>query len=291
MKRIIELLRLKDEMDEHSSLSHLVVQKKMDNADPRSGKIDVAIVQMTAVDDQPFSVVVNPVSASVNQNIPSFLVNHPILHLDSTFVEGFSCNDTKNDVEPEEFKISKDMRITQGFQKRLEILDDVSVVCNYAGQTVMICDLISDVYHGNKLSALKDVGFLATTALSPRLGPLFTRIGISQVAKEAKISGYAMKALGFGISRAISLYVLSDFIYNTVKYVQNTNDTGAEQVMIVDGAFLAIDVLVLGIEAFEAAGYFAGVAAIARPVAIKPDFNVLAKDAIDDKLDGKMDLL
>uniref|UniRef100_A0A915KVU7 Uncharacterized protein n=1 Tax=Romanomermis culicivorax TaxID=13658 RepID=A0A915KVU7_ROMCU len=157
------------------------------------------------------------VSASVNQNIPSFLVNHPILHLDSTFVEGFFCNDTKNDVEPEEFKISKGIKSTEGFQKRLEILDDVSVICNYAGQTVMIRNLISDLYHGNKLSALKDVGFLATTALSPRLGPLFTRIGISQVAKEAKISGYAMKALGFGISRAISLYVLSDFIYNTVK--------------------------------------------------------------------------
>uniref|UniRef100_A0A915KD45 Uncharacterized protein n=1 Tax=Romanomermis culicivorax TaxID=13658 RepID=A0A915KD45_ROMCU len=196
-----------------------------------------------------------------SQKILSFLVNHA-----GIWIPPFMEHDMKNDVKSEEFKISKDMRITEGIQKRLEILDDVSVICNYAGQTVMIPDLISDVYHGNKLSALKDVGFLATTALSPRLGPLFTKIGISQVAKEAKISGYAMKALGFGISRAISLYVLSDFIYNTVKYVQNTNDTGAEQVMMVDGAFLAIDVLVLGIEAFEAAGYFAGVAAIAGPV-------------------------
>uniref|UniRef100_A0A915L793 Uncharacterized protein n=1 Tax=Romanomermis culicivorax TaxID=13658 RepID=A0A915L793_ROMCU len=51
---------LKDEMNKQSSLSHFVVKKKMDNADPKSKEFDIPIGQIIAVDDQPFSMVENP---------------------------------------------------------------------------------------------------------------------------------------------------------------------------------------------------------------------------------------
>uniref|UniRef100_A0A915I4N7 Uncharacterized protein n=1 Tax=Romanomermis culicivorax TaxID=13658 RepID=A0A915I4N7_ROMCU len=172
----------------------------------------------------------------------------------------------KNEVEPEEFKISKEIQITEGFQQKLEVLNDLSVICHHAGKLLILRDLYSDASHGHTLLAMRDLGFLAIMAYSPRLTPFLMEKGALQLANGAKISGYAMKALGFGLSKAISLYVLSDLIYNTVKYAQNTNDTDAELGMIVDGAFLTIDFLVLGIEAAEAAGYITGVAAIAGPV-------------------------
>uniref|UniRef100_A0A915HQW5 Uncharacterized protein n=1 Tax=Romanomermis culicivorax TaxID=13658 RepID=A0A915HQW5_ROMCU len=50
-----ELLKLKDEMDNQSSLFHFVVHEKMDDANPRPDEIDIAIVQMIAVDDQSFN--------------------------------------------------------------------------------------------------------------------------------------------------------------------------------------------------------------------------------------------
>uniref|UniRef100_A0A915IB70 Uncharacterized protein n=1 Tax=Romanomermis culicivorax TaxID=13658 RepID=A0A915IB70_ROMCU len=55
-----KLLALKDEMDKKSTLSRFIVQKKMDNANPRSEQIDEVVVQMIAVNDQPLSVVETP---------------------------------------------------------------------------------------------------------------------------------------------------------------------------------------------------------------------------------------
>uniref|UniRef100_A0A915L241 Uncharacterized protein n=1 Tax=Romanomermis culicivorax TaxID=13658 RepID=A0A915L241_ROMCU len=54
-----ELLKLKDKMDKQST-PRFIVQKKMDNADLRSEEIHETVLQMIAVDDQPFSVVENP---------------------------------------------------------------------------------------------------------------------------------------------------------------------------------------------------------------------------------------
>uniref|UniRef100_A0A915HZ88 Uncharacterized protein n=1 Tax=Romanomermis culicivorax TaxID=13658 RepID=A0A915HZ88_ROMCU len=43
---ILWLLKLKDEMDKQGSLSHFVVQEKLDDADQRFEEIDVAMVQL-----------------------------------------------------------------------------------------------------------------------------------------------------------------------------------------------------------------------------------------------------
>uniref|UniRef100_A0A915KZ76 Uncharacterized protein n=1 Tax=Romanomermis culicivorax TaxID=13658 RepID=A0A915KZ76_ROMCU len=59
-KTVCYLLKLEDEMDKLSSLSHFVVEKRMDNADQRSEELDVAIAEKNAVGDQPFGVVENP---------------------------------------------------------------------------------------------------------------------------------------------------------------------------------------------------------------------------------------
>uniref|UniRef100_A0A915JXU7 Uncharacterized protein n=1 Tax=Romanomermis culicivorax TaxID=13658 RepID=A0A915JXU7_ROMCU len=53
-------LNLKDNMNKQSTLSRFIVQKKMDNADPRSEESDEAVVHMIAVDDKPSRVVENP---------------------------------------------------------------------------------------------------------------------------------------------------------------------------------------------------------------------------------------
>uniref|UniRef100_A0A915KM31 Uncharacterized protein n=1 Tax=Romanomermis culicivorax TaxID=13658 RepID=A0A915KM31_ROMCU len=92
------LLKLKDEVDKKSSLSRFVVQKKMDKANPRSGEIDVATVQMIAVDAQPFGVVENP----------GFMIKTVALDLENNVLENYARmlilqTSTRNDAQLEGF--------------------------------------------------------------------------------------------------------------------------------------------------------------------------------------------
>uniref|UniRef100_A0A915IUB6 Uncharacterized protein n=1 Tax=Romanomermis culicivorax TaxID=13658 RepID=A0A915IUB6_ROMCU len=103
------------------------------------------------------------------------------------------------DKKSEYFEKSPNGKVTDGMTQRLEILNDVAKVCHYAGQALMVRDLVSDVYN--------------------------------------------------------------------VDYVKNPNDTSAELNMAVDGAFLAIDLITLGIEGLASAGLISGsIAAMANPI-------------------------
>uniref|UniRef100_A0A915L720 TcdA/TcdB toxin pore forming domain-containing protein n=1 Tax=Romanomermis culicivorax TaxID=13658 RepID=A0A915L720_ROMCU len=169
-----------------------------------------------------------------------------------------SCLSRKTD-QPKEVK-------EQIPKEKIEILENLATASNSVMMLLMIRDLLSDVYHGNKLSVVKDASLLAMTAFSPQIANFLAQKGELMIANEAKIAGYASKALGFGVSRAISLYVFYDLIHNTIDYLDNTNNTSAKIGMEIDGAFLAIDAITLGIQGLETAGYVYGMAAIANPI-------------------------
>uniref|UniRef100_A0A915HPP8 Uncharacterized protein n=1 Tax=Romanomermis culicivorax TaxID=13658 RepID=A0A915HPP8_ROMCU len=71
------------------------------------------------------------------------------------------------------------------------------------------------------------------------------------IANEFKVTGYFTKGLAYGVGKAISLYVLYDFVDNTIKYAENKSDESAKTSMEIDGAFLAIDAIVGVIELLE----------------------------------------
>uniref|UniRef100_A0A915JIY1 Uncharacterized protein n=1 Tax=Romanomermis culicivorax TaxID=13658 RepID=A0A915JIY1_ROMCU len=101
-------------------------------------------------------------------------------------------------------------------------------------------------------SAATDIGFLLASAYSPKLSGMAKTAGNSLLETRSKFSGYALKTLGFGIQRAISIYVFVDLIENAVAYGKDPTNTDAGIGLAVDGAFITMDLLATAAGAFGA---------------------------------------
>uniref|UniRef100_A0A915KCH6 Uncharacterized protein n=1 Tax=Romanomermis culicivorax TaxID=13658 RepID=A0A915KCH6_ROMCU len=168
-----------------------------------------------------------------------------------------------DDKKTEQSEVREEIHITP--EKRA-VLEDLSAISNHMMLGFMMRDLISDYYHGNKAAMVIDSSFLLTAIFSPLIVNSLSKRAAIMIANKFKISGYLTKGLAYGVSRAISLYVLYDFIDNTIKYIGNKSDESAKTSMEINGAFLAIDVIVDVIGILEVYGIIAGASAVAGPI-------------------------
>uniref|UniRef100_A0A915K4I3 Uncharacterized protein n=1 Tax=Romanomermis culicivorax TaxID=13658 RepID=A0A915K4I3_ROMCU len=152
--------------------------------------------------------------------------------------------------------------------KAYKSLVKISQISHYMMLGFMVRDAISDAVNEHYGSAAMDIGFLLASAYSPTLGTLSKTVGNSLLEAGSKFSGYALKTLGYGIQRAISIYVFTDLIKNAVAYGKDTNNTDAGIGMAIDGAFVTIDLLTTAAEAFGAFTFITPVGQIASVLLI-----------------------
>uniref|UniRef100_A0A915JT28 Uncharacterized protein n=1 Tax=Romanomermis culicivorax TaxID=13658 RepID=A0A915JT28_ROMCU len=134
--------------------------------------------------------------------------------------------------------------------KAIESLKKVSKIGGYFMLGFMVRDIVSDAVNKHYGAMAKDIGFLVAAVSAPTLGELAEVSGSALVASGAEVSGNALKFVGFGLKRAISLYVFADFVENAIAYAHDTNNTEAAMSMAIDGAFVAIDLLTIAAESF-----------------------------------------
>uniref|UniRef100_A0A915JVG9 Uncharacterized protein n=1 Tax=Romanomermis culicivorax TaxID=13658 RepID=A0A915JVG9_ROMCU len=166
-------------------------------------------------------------------------------------------NQETEQLEPEVVHVTLEKKV---------ILEELSAISNHAMMGFMVRDLILDIYHENKPAIFKDSSFLLATIFSPQIAHFLSKKASVMLANEFKMTGYLTKGLAFGVSRAVSLYVLYDFIDNTIQYIGNNSDQSAKTAMEIDGAFLAIDTIVGVINGLEFLGVITGAFAIAGPI-------------------------